>query len=207
MWINIKSIYQKISANLYEHSYHFLLYLWTVFYLIYFLFDKYPICMKPYEILYQRIEIISLLIFIILAFMLVLHIVLYGSNDKVMLDEEHTERPARFDGGKVKYLVVPLYALMIFSISKLLLFIVDYKLSYDPFIMIWLAFLFGSSIFWKRLKHKAQKTWDLKLTIIVVIMTSVIMFWDSTFEPFVKSILVIGECVNIEILESNISKI
>lgn len=193
-------MYKWLSIKVYEHAYKFLLYLWSISAIIQFIFSNYYTCIKPYENLYRNIALISLLIFGILSIMMLVHLFKYKDDQNVMIDKENTEKAPIMDGGDIKYLVVPIYALMIFSISKLLIVIFDDKrIDYDA-LTIWFALFSGSTVYWFHLKNKGEKIWDFKLSMIVLLYTVVIIFWESTFLPFVKSVLEIGQCVNNKII-------
>ncbi len=197
-------MYKWLSIKVYAHAYKFLLYLWSISAIIQLIFSKYYTCVKPYEDLYRNIAMIALLIFGILSIMMLIHLLKYKNDTSVMIDEEYTEKGAILGGGEIKYLVIPIYALMIFSISKLLIAVVDYNSAEDYASMIWIALFIGSSGYWFYIKGKGEKVWDFKLSMIVFLYTVVVIFWESTFMPFIKSILDIGQCVNKQIIELKI---
>jgi len=197
-------LYKKISTIIYFHAYKFLLWIWGVFSIIAFIFSNYYSCISPYKNLYGMIALISIITFVSLTLIMLFHLLLYKDDSELMMDKENTESVSILDGGPIKYFVIPIYALMIFSISKILISITHYNPSNDYALMIWIALLIGFGIYWFIMKGKAHKSWDLKLSIIVGLYTIIVIFWESTFLPFTKSLLKVGECVNHKIIELKI---
>ena len=141
-----------------------------------------------------------------------MHLLIFQNNHKAMMDLENTKQVPNIGGGVIKHIIVPIYALWIFSFSKIILMFIPNKI-YDfdfitftevSYIWMWISIFIASSIFWLNHNKKAEKKWDLKLTIIVLFITSVQLFWNSFYLPLAKGVIEITECIGDEIVKEKI---
>lgn len=206
----ILSLVTGLSKIIYENSYKYLLLIWTLFSIIFFLQTNYEICVKKYIDEFLIIRIFFMNIFLLLVFHIIFHLVVFKDNEQVMEDKENSKFvPKMMNEDKLYFLIMPIYALWIYAFSKIIkyaynYFILQVSISVVNFI-IWF-FIFELFLWlWFKFKHKAKKTWDLSLTLFIVLVTSIHIFWASIFLPFTKVVLNIGECVSHEIMIEKIN--
>lgn len=209
--LNARTTVYKIllntSTKMYEHSFKYILILWTIFSIMEFIRINYTSCIRYYSEEFHISELTFIAIFGVLIVQIFIHIYIFKDNDKIMIDEKNTESAPLLGGGTIKYLVIPIYAIVIYSISKVIIYIYTFTgkesdvfsvTTYVHFSM-WFMFLIGSLIMWYKVQKKAEKKWDFAITFSVVLVTSVQLYWNSFFLPLTYGVMDISECVGIEI--------
>lgn len=174
--------------NVYK-SYNIAFILWALFVLLDTLLDAYTECFLMYLDYVMLIYKLLLILFGIQASIIILFAMLFA-KDKIINDNSGA---GTFGSTAIQPIVIPLYFLMLVSLSKLI--ILSTKTDFNiAMLMIWGSIFLGSGYYWLKNKSNAKKTWELKGTVIICIYTLVMIFYKD-LEPFFKSILDISGCI------------
>jgi hypothetical protein len=214
LWLEFFNVAASISTQMYRHSYKYILFLWTIFTIMEFVRINYAACIVKYHKEFSDIEFIIVSIFMFLVFQIFMHMRKFKNNDEIMIDKENTELVSHVGGGPIKYLVIPIYSIAIFSLSKVTVYLYNYiSEELNSFLeatllhfSMWVMFFFLSFTMWYKVKQKAEKKWDFAITFTVIAITSVQLFWSSFFLPLTYGIMDISECIGTSISKEYIIK-
>jgi len=200
----IKNFIKYVSKNIYIHSYKYILIFWTLFSFMLFVQINYNVCIYPYEDGFRSLALVFLSLSFIFISLTLVHFLVY-KNDKLAMDDVTDDGTINSIG-----VIVPLYALWIFSFSKIIIYTYNFftnKIDVNIFqihITIWGAVFLGSGYFWFKYLNQSDKKFDLALTIIVVFITAIQIFWTSFFLPLTKSTIEIGSCISNKIVNEKV---
>jgi len=209
MKVNEKVI--KFSKKLYEHTYKYLLLLFSIGSVLGHLFLNYYSCFKKYEIETQIIGAVILSLFLLLTLHIFFHFAFGRDNKEATEDYESSESGTFVVNDRKSYLMIlPIYALWIFALSKIVLIL--YGLYFNSitiedlygFPMMWFAILLLAFYYWKKFKHKALVTWDIKILSVVILLTAFQLLWSSVFLPFTKAVIEISDCIGSKIVKEKV---
>lgn len=122
---------------------------------------------------------------------------------------DHTgEANSNFASEKMKIVILPLYILWIFAVSRLIVIIHGQHKSFqnvDTYVFIemgiLLIILLVSFTIWKKFKSNAKKQWSFITTIYAVLYILLNVCWDDIY-PYVKSYAKVINCIFIKLIAS-----
>lgn len=214
LWFKFSKAAVSISTQMYRHSYKYVLLLWTIFTIMDFIRINYAACIVKYHKEFSDTEFIIISVFMFLIFQIFIHMRKFKNNDEIMIDKENTELVSHVGGGPIKYLIIPIYSIAIFSLSKVIVYLYKYISEESNsfleatflYFSLWFMFFILSFIMWFKVKQKAEKKWDFAITFTIIIITSVQLFWSSFFLPLTYGIMDISECIGTSISKEYIIK-
>jgi len=204
----------SLSKLIYKHSYKFFSVLWSLFSALLFIRFNYFNCIldKDYTKEFHKAEYIIFLLFAFIMAHMAYHVFKYRNDDKAMNDENPSNQALVPSSGKIKYFVVPLFAVWVFSFGQIV--VLAYHVSTNGFwssvehgglhnFLLWPVLFFAFLYNWTRQKNKAEKIWDVAITITVSLVVLIQILWSSYLSPFMYGIIDVGECVSCEISKNH----
>ena|GEM_PF-5203612 len=169
----------NLSKIIYENSYKYLLFIWTIYSIMFFLQTNYELCIEKYINSFSTIKTLFIYIFIMIIFHIMLHLSFLKDNKVAMEDKEYSKIvPTIMNEDQLYFLIMPIYALWIYALSKVIKYLYNF-LTFPKTIIsssileliVWgVIFVLFLSL-WFIFKHKAKKTWDFFLTLFVIFIT------------------------------------
>jgi len=211
--------FNKVALFFYTRTWIFTL-LWSYMVIFITLYTHYDSCWIYATWLYE-LFLISLIIFGFLsAFILIFTFfqtqkirnnIEKGNNkydDLDMLVEDTLPDHAITTDDTKKILILPLYYLWIYALSKIIIFFVKETPpdAIKIFFFTWIAILIFSLWLWIRSKKyvKVDESYSIKYTLLIAIITLVSIYWNY-ITPYIADIIRVVNCVLEQIVSKNIT--
>ncbi|MBU1217547.1 hypothetical protein KJ870_02615 [bacterium] len=121
-----------------------------------------------------------------------------------MIDDAKYDSQAYVGGSPKQLLVLPLYIIGVYALSKIIVILVkdSTPIEYNIYLyMLWGAIFTFSTWLWAALKEYAENEnrYSIKYTLIIIIITLVSIFWEL-LTPYIADIIELTKCVINQIL-------
>ncbi|MFY4743932.1 hypothetical protein ACOTVT_10640 [Aliarcobacter butzleri] len=180
----------KILIRGVYNSYKLVFLWWTIFIFIDIIVTNYYMCISQYNTEINYLYNTSLSLFAIQSILILSFIGLWG-KEKINNDSQGGN--FGFGTNEIKPVIIPIYYLMLISLSKIIIKVSQFNFKND-YIIVWIILFIASGFYWLKLKNEAKKSYEIKGTILIIMYTLFVIYYKE-IEPIISAIFNISGCI------------
>jgi len=196
-WLS-QSLLYKFGQHLYHKQIGLVVFIWSLSFFLLFVQENYKSCLGVLKEI--NFDILLLIVYTVFSCLLLLLIIYFGANVyRLNKKQEHTLKDTlnSFGFGDSTIYILPLFMIMIFTLSKIIVFICKWDISSESknifMFMISCTFIYTSLQWYKYMKNANKKVSSSTL-LLAILYIFFVCNWNSVL-PYISDIINLFRCV------------